>query len=280
MADRWTRIWWVRPVSRRAVIRVVGAGRVNRSSTSVAGPGLLAPAGHGHPGRSADRPAHRRVDHARTPRPPPEHQDPVDPGHLPVPELGHQRAVGVRGAGHHHQARGAPVEPVHDARAVGVGPDRVGQRAEVGEPVRAARGPACRSGGRPRDGRPARRACPPRSDRRSSWTTSKATEGSRLGWAPGRLRVPVDLQLLAAGAARCSGSARSTPSTRIRPPSIRALTADRDRSATRATALSTRTPSRDIGISTVTTLTSDRGPADQRDQEQARSRPRSRHRPH
>ena len=33
MADRWTRIWWVRPVSSAAVIRVVGAGSVNRCST-------------------------------------------------------------------------------------------------------------------------------------------------------------------------------------------------------------------------------------------------------
>ena len=33
MADRWTRIWWVLPVSSLAVIKVVGAGRVNRSST-------------------------------------------------------------------------------------------------------------------------------------------------------------------------------------------------------------------------------------------------------
>ena len=43
MADRWTRIWWVRPVSSDACSKVVGTGWLNRCVDPVAGAGRPCP---------------------------------------------------------------------------------------------------------------------------------------------------------------------------------------------------------------------------------------------
>ncbi len=70
--------------------------------------------------------------------------------------------------------------------------------------------------------------------------------------------VAVDGELLPATEGGAPRSHHAAPSISTRPSPIRALTDERETSATRATALSTRTPSSDIGTSTRTTLT---GPA-------------------
>ena len=115
MDDRWTRIWWVRPVMSSSSSSVQTREPL---ADPVAGDGLP-PVGHdGHPqpvagvapdGRldAPDLGGHRAADQRQVAL--------VDAARL---ELRLERDLGGIGAGDHEQAAGVPVETVDDARAL------------------------------------------------------------------------------------------------------------------------------------------------------------------
>ena len=261
MADRWTRIWWVRPLSRVAVSRVLGAaGRIAARPGSGCGPPCPF-ARDGHPGRRADRAPDRRVDHPRLALHGAEDEGPVAAGHPSAPPAGPPATAARPGSGP------PPSGPRCPGRAGGRsrgGPGRTppppgGTRARGTGP--GARGPACPNGARSPDGPPGRRACrPPRSRRGRLWTTSKDTAGS----ASGRLARHV-LRVASSrpgapgpGGARCGCGLCTGRTVDLRPGPGRhsgCSTAEREISASSATARSTRTPSRDDGTEIESWLT-------------------------
>ena len=116
--------------------RGLGASARRRSTHRVGGPGRLAAGGHRHlrrgPGRSSDR----RLDLAPVVGHVAGDQSQVAPLHRPRRQLVHEGAVGLGGAGHGQQPRGALVQPVHDARVGRAAhTPAVDQLGQVGEAV-------------------------------------------------------------------------------------------------------------------------------------------------
>src|SRR5262245_55813782 len=113
MAARWTRIWWVRPVSSRQ------ASRLATGAASAPGerPGTARPLRHLVAGAGVA--VDWLVDGAARPvRCPPDEREvapPQRPGAAVVGELRAEGAVGVVGLGDHHQPGGVLVEAMHDA---------------------------------------------------------------------------------------------------------------------------------------------------------------------
>ena len=113
--------------------RASAPGSTKRATTRYVGAGLSASRGDGHARPLSGGTPDGRVDgpFVGLHRPRREHQvlAPCAVG----PELLGQRPVGTRGAGHHHEPRGALVQTVHDPGPVGVAAPRLGQADEIGK---------------------------------------------------------------------------------------------------------------------------------------------------
>ena len=205
----------------------------------VLGPGRLAVHDDGHLQRIGRVAPDRRVDDAVRRVGVPPHDGVVAPAGRVGGELPDQRRQRSVGAGDDEQAGAAGVEPVHDARTVGVVPTPASSGNRCSSPLTSVPTGVARH----RDGRPARAACRRRSRRRRRGRRRTR----RPGPAPGGSGRGID----AGSTSTTAPSARRTlpldagHGRRRRAPRrrrSRPTAADRLTSASRATTRSTRSP--------------------------------------
>ena len=152
-----------------------------------------------------------------------------------------QPGVGELALGHHHQPRGADVEPLDDALPLRHARRwRSGSRRPPGGPARSGRS-SRHSGGRPR--RPACR--PPRCRRRRRRSSGRAPSSAAPPRSAARPASPRASR--PRGPGRTWRRPRRPPAPRRRP--TRSATRLRDSPSIRATAASTRSPSSPSGTS-------------------------------